>query len=120
MIERIEGLPDNVLGFRAKGEVTGTDYETVLIPAVEEALATRRKIRLLYHLGEDFTGFDAKAMWDDAKVGLQHLTAWERIAMVSDITWIRGMVKAFGFVMPAQVRIFRNSELEAALKWVSE
>jgi hypothetical protein len=120
MIERIHGLPDNVLGFRARGEVTGTDYERVLIPAVEEALVTHRKIRLLYHLDEDFTGFDAKAMWDDAKVGLQHLTAWERIAMVTDITWLRGMVTALGFILPAQVRLFRNSELEIALKWINE
>lgn len=104
----------------AKGEVTGTDYETVLIPAVEEALATHPKIRLLYHLGEDFTGFDAKAMWDDAKVGLRHFTAWERVAVVSDITWLRGMVTAFSFVMPGQVQIFHNSEIEAAIKWVRE
>ncbi len=120
MIERIEGLPGNVLGFRAKGEVTGTDYETVLIPAVEQALATHPKIRLLYHLGEDFTGFDAKAMWDDAKVGLRHFTAWERVAVVSDITWLRVMVTAFGFVMPGQVKIFHNDEIEAAMKWAGE
>ena len=35
MIELIPDLPENVLGFSAKGEVTVEDYETVLIPAVE-------------------------------------------------------------------------------------
>jgi hypothetical protein len=120
MLERMKGLPDNVLGFEAKGEVTGADYESVLIPAVDEMLARRKNIRFLYHLGSEFTGFDAKAMWDDAKVGLQHLTAWERVAMVTDVGWIRTGMKAFGFVMPGSFRIFSNSELAEARQWVSE
>ena len=120
MLERIQGLPENVLGFKAKGEVTGADYESVLIPAVEELLARQKSIRFLYHLGEEFMGFDAKAMWDDARVGLQHLTAWERVAVVSDVGWLRAAVKAFGFVMPGHVKVFGNSELEVARRWLSE
>lgn len=38
MIERIEGLPEDVLGFEAKGDVSGDDYERVLVPAIEERL----------------------------------------------------------------------------------
>ena len=120
MLVRMKGLPENVLGFEAKGEVTGADYETVLIPAVDEMLARRKKIRFLYHLGNEFAGIDAKAMWDDAKVGLQHLTGWERVAVVTDVGWIRTAVKTFGFVMPGLVRIFSNSELAAARLLVSE
>lgn len=120
MLERIRGLPENVLGLEARGEVTGADYESVLIPAVDEMLARRRSIRFLYHLGNEFTGFDAKAMWDDAKVGLRHLAAWERVAVVTDVAWIRTAVKMFAFVMPGQVRIFSNSELAGARQWLSE
>ena len=120
MLERMMGLPDNVLGFEAKGEVTGADYESVLIPAVDEMLTRRKSIRFLYHLGNEFTGFDAKAMWDDAKVGLRHLNAWERVAVVTDVGWIRTAMNTFGFVMPGLVRIFSNSELAAARQWVSE
>jgi hypothetical protein len=120
MLERIQGLPDNVLGFEAKGEVTGADYESVLIPAVVKMLTRQKSIRLLYHIGGEFTGFDAKAMWEDAKVGLQHLTAWERIAVVTDVGWLRTSVNAFGFVMPGHVKVFSNSDLEAARKWLCE
>ncbi|MBT0653436.1 STAS/SEC14 domain-containing protein [Geomobilimonas luticola] len=118
MLERIQGLPDNVLGFEAKGEVTGADYESVLIPAVEKMLAQRKNIRFLYHLGNEFTGFNAKAMWDDAKVGLQHLSAWERVAVVTDVEWIRVAMKAFGFVMPGKLRAFGNDELVEARRWL--
>ncbi len=35
MVEKIPDLPDNVLGFTAKGTVTAKDYESVIIPEVE-------------------------------------------------------------------------------------
>jgi SpoIIAA-like len=119
MLERILGLPDNVLGFEAKGVVTGLDYESVLIPAVEEMLTRYEKIRFLYHLGNEFSGFDAMAMWDDAKVGLKHLAAWERVAVVTDVKWLLTAMKIFGFVIPAQVRVFGNGEIAEARQWVS-
>ena len=49
MIEQIEDLPDNALGFSAKGVVTKADYETIIIPAVEAKLSKYGKVRLLYH-----------------------------------------------------------------------
>ena len=49
MIEPIANLPGNVLGFTARGRVTGSDYESTIIPAVEEAFKHERKIRFLYH-----------------------------------------------------------------------
>lgn len=120
MLERMQGLPDNVLGIEAKGKVTGTDYESLLIPAVEEILERHDRIRSLYQLGEEFEGFDAKAVWDDAKVGLSHIRSWERVAVVTDIGWIRTTITAFGFVMPGEVRVFENRELAEARQWICE
>ena len=118
MIELIPDLPDNVVGFTAKGEVTADDYESVIIPTVETKLKEYGKIRLLYHLGPDFTGFTTHAMWDDAKVGLHHITAWEKIALVSDVNWICGTAKCFGFVMPGHVKAFSNNQLSEAKEWI--
>lgn len=118
MLKRIQGLPENVLGIEAIGEVTGTDYETVLIPAVEKMILQQNLLRFLYHLGNDFTGFDAKAIWNDAKIGLEHLNAWERVAVVTDVGWIRTAVQVFGFAIPGHVRVFSNSDLEVARNWL--
>jgi hypothetical protein len=120
MIETIPDLPERVLGFTAKGTVTADDYESIIVPAVEARFDRQDKVRLLYHLGEDFSGFEAAAMWDDTKVGLKHLTGWERIAVVSDVEWIRAGMKVFGFVMPGHVRVFHNRELAEAKRWISE
>jgi SpoIIAA-like len=120
MIEKISNLPDNVLGFTAKGTVTANDYESVIIPAVEALFSRYRKVRFLYHLGKDFSGFEVSAMWKDTKLGLKHLKGWERMAVVSDLDWIRGAVQVFGFAMPGHVRVFHNSELTEATRWISE
>ncbi len=120
MVELIEGMPDKVLAIRGKGVITGSDYESVIIPAVESKLARHEKLRVLYHLGADFAGFDAAALWDDTKVGLSHFGAWERIAIVSDLEWVRGVCRLIGVTMPGRVRVHRNAELALALAWVSE
>ena len=116
----MQGLPDNTLGFEASGKVTGNDYETVLIPAVEAKLKEFSKVRMIYQLGTDFSGYDMEAMWDDTKIGLKHIKAWEKIAVVSDTEWIRSAVHVFGFAIPGHVRVFKNDELADAKKWVAE
>ena len=62
MIELLSNLPDNTVGIAAFGEVDVADYEAVLIPAVEAALKKHDKVRLLYELRSDFTGFTPSAM----------------------------------------------------------
>jgi SpoIIAA-like len=118
MIEMIDVPGDGTLGFVAKGEVTGSDYETVLVPAIERALAERDKISLLYVLGDDFSGYELAAMWDDTKVGMGHLFSWERIALVTDHDGYRRMAQGFGFLIPAEVRVFPTSEVDEAKSWV--
>ncbi len=120
MLKIMNDLPDNVLGVSTEGKITGIDYETVLIPALEEKLKANKKIRMLYQLGTNFTGFDLSAMLDDAKMGMKHLSAWDRIALVSDHETINTFAKFFGYLMTCELRIFKNDELEDAKSWVSE
>ena len=120
MLKIMNDLPANVLGVSAEGKITGTDYETVLIPALEEKLKANKKIRMLYQLGSDFSGFEMSAMLDDAKVGLKHISAWDRIALVSDHETINSFAKFFGHLMTCELRIFKNDELETAKSWITE
>lgn len=119
MIEIIAGMPDNVLGFVASGKVTGHDYDTVLIPAIEAKLMNRRKVRVLYQIAPNFNGFSAEAMWDDAKVGLTHLTEFEKVAIVADADWIRHGVQIFRPFMPCPVKVFSNDQLPEAKFWIT-
>jgi len=118
MIDITTGTPGNLVIVTAHGKVTGYDYEIVLIPAIEAALKTHKKIRLLYQLAEDFQGFSAEAVWDDAKLGLSHLTAFEALAVVTDVHWIVDAVKFFGLLMRCPVKVFGNAQLAEARDWV--
>jgi len=120
MVEPITGLPDNAIGFTARNTVTANDYDWVIVPAVESAFARSGKVRFLYHLGEEFSGFEGAALWDDTRLGLKHFTGWERMAIVSDVEWVRGAVRAFGLLIPGQVRVFHNSQLDDAKRWIGE
>ena len=120
MIEVIPDLPDRVLGLKASGQVSAEDYQNGLVPALEEKLRKLKKVRLLYLLGDGFEGYTGSAAWQDAKVGMKHLTAFERVAIVTDVERIAKAVKAFGFVMPGEVRVFETEDLNDARVWISE
>ena len=115
----IEGLPDHVLGLEAGGEIEDDDYEDVILPAVADLLTRHDEVRVLYVLGEDFEKFELDAMWEDAKMGLQHFGKWERIAFVTDNTGYRRAVKVFGFLMPGEVKVFTLAERADAEAWVA-
>ena len=118
MIKLLTDYPENILAFSATGEVTADDYKTILIPAIEKSIEQHGSVTLLYHIGSDFTGYTAGAMFNDAKVGLAHLSAWKKIAVVSDIGWIQNGVHLFGFVMPCPVKVFDNAQLADAKEWI--
>jgi hypothetical protein len=117
MIEHLPNFPANVLAFRCKGRVTKTDYDSVLVPAVEKALETHKKVRLYYETAE-FDGIDSGAMWEDFKVGMEHLTRWERFAIVTDVEWITHTMKLFSFLMPGMMKFYSTSESEQARAWI--
>ena len=116
VLEILKEFPDNVVAAKGSGEVTKKDYEDVLIPAVAAALKRHDKIRCFYMLDKEFSGFDAGAVWEDTKIGFEHLTRWERVAVVTDVEWIRLTINFFHFLFP--IRVFSVSEEAEARKWI--
>ena len=120
MIERIDGFPAGVIAFACKGHVTKADYDQVVIPAVEKAFQKEGKLRLYYQIDPSFSGIEAGAVWEDFQVGTEYLSRWERIAVVTDVDWIRHTIRVFSFLMPGVVRIFPVNEQRQAREWIVE
>ncbi|MCB2020005.1 MAG: STAS/SEC14 domain-containing protein [Rhizobacter sp.] len=120
MLELMPNLPDRVLGVVASGEVSARDYETVLVPAVEAAIAKFGGVRVVYQIGPAFTGYSIGAAWDDMKLGISNLRAWERVAVVTDVEWVATALRLFSFAVPCPVRQFPNAELAQAVQWAAE
>lgn len=118
MIEALKDFPDNVVAISCSGHVTQQDYETVLEPAAAEALGKHEKVRVYYQVAEDFTGYDPGALWEDFKVGMGNFFRWERVAVVTDVSWIAESMKAFSFLMPCDVKVFPVAEAAEARAWI--
>jgi SpoIIAA-like len=119
MIEILRDFPETVVALSASGRVTRQDYEKVLIPKVQEALARHDRIRCYYELGAGFSGFDGAAVWEDLKLGIEHLARWERVAVVTDVEWIRLAVNFFRFLVPGEARVFATAQAAEARRWIA-
>lgn len=115
MIELIEGLPKNVVGIAVKGRVTQQECRDILTPAVRDSLKWRDKNRLYYELGSRFPG----SGWDDLELGFGEAARCERIAIVSDIAWVRLTVKAIRFLIPGEIRVFATLKTPEARAWIT-
>ncbi len=118
MIERLAGFPDSVVAVAAKGQVTRADYEQVLLPEVDRVFKNHRRANFYYELGPQFTGLDPGAAWEDVKESIRHFGAWEKMAIVTDVDWIKRLVSGFGAMMPGEVRVFPNAEAASARAWI--
>jgi len=111
-------MPPGTIGIEAVGKVTEDDYQNVLVPAVSAALE-RNDVRLMYILGEDFESYSPGALWADTKLVAGHREGWKKVAIVSDADWLENSIKAFGWLMPGEVKVFETDEVDDAKKWLA-
>jgi hypothetical protein len=116
MIEIVNGLPDSVIGFTATGRVTGAECEAVLLPTVTRARKRHDRLRLYYELECRFPG----AAWEDLDIAPLQLQPWERVALVTDVSWVRHTVKALRFLIPAEIRVFPTAQADEGRDWIAE
>jgi SpoIIAA-like len=121
VIERLDDVPAGVIGIRASGKLTKDDYESVLEPALREAIDSG-EARLLFVL-PDFDGLEPQAFFEDVKTGLEvelrNRSAWRRFAVVTGVDWIAKAMRLFAWAMPGEVKVVGMDELDEARDWVA-
>jgi hypothetical protein len=117
MIKELDGMPAGVIGFEATGTLRAEDYRDVVLPALQRA-AAEGEIRFVIVIPE-FRGMSGGAVWQDLKVGVEHLRAWKRIALVTDIDWMTQMTTLFGWMTPGEVRTFQLAQRDEAIAWAA-
>ena len=117
MIEELSGVPAGVIGFEASGRIRAEDYRDVVLPALEHAAATG-EVRFVIVM-RDFEGMSGGAVWQDLKVGIEHFRAWKRIALITDITWMRDLTSLFGWMTPGEVKTFPLAQRDEAIQWAA-
>jgi len=118
MIEQLQDLPPGVLGFIVSGKLHSDDYKHGLLPAVAERMKRGEKVRVVLVFPK-FEGMSAGAMWEDLKMGFEHLTDWKRIALVTDVEWMVHMTQLFGWMTPGQLKHFPLAARAEAIAWAA-
>jgi hypothetical protein len=112
--ERDEG---KTLEVRLTGKLGKEDYEA-FVPAVERLVKQHGKIRMLVEL-HDFHGWTAGAVWEDTKFALRHFTDIERLAIVGETRWEKGMAAFCKPFTAAKVRYFDHTRPAEARDWLA-
>jgi len=118
MIGQLRELPAGVIGFEATGRIAVEDYRDVVVPALQQA-ARAGDVRFLIIM-RDLDGITGGAMWQDLKMGVEHLRSWKRIALVSDINWMTHATDLFGWMTPGETKTFPLDQQDQAIQWVAE
>jgi len=118
MLEPIDNLPEGVIGFEAAGELRPADYTDALMPAIRQRWERGEDIRIVL-VFERFDGMSAGAVWQDLRLGVQNLTRWKRIALVTDIDWMITVASLFGWMTPGELRRFPLAERDKAISWAA-
>ena len=120
MIRLLSDMPPGVLGLEAVDDVEKEDYENVIAPAIENAIAQQGKVRLVYVLGREFDEYEGEAALEDIKLGARHPASFERIALVTDARWAGPAMRIFSVLWPGRARAFPLAELDAAKRWAAD
>ena len=119
MIEQIKNLPDNMVGFRASGEVTKDDFD-IVHKKVEQLVDKTGKLNYMLFLDTPPSEFTVGAWWEDALLGIKNITKWNRAAIISDSETVDKFTTVFSKVMPGEFKVFQKNDLERAIDWTSE
>ena len=106
------------LTLKAMGKLTHQDYQTIT-PMIDSALAgvTDPQINALID-GTELEGWEARAAWDDFKLGVKHGREFTKIAILGNKKWQQVAAKVGSWFVSGEVKYFDDKT--EALGWVLE
>ena len=106
------------LSLKAKGKLTHKDYETIT-PMIDSALAEVKtpKVKVLID-GTELQGWEARAAWDDLKLGLKHGNEFEKVSIYGNKKWQELAAKVGSWFVAGEIRYFDNEN--DAISWLNE
>ena len=108
----------NIVTIEVSGKLSSEDYEK-FVPPFEELIQKYGKLRILFIM-RDFHGWDMSALWQDTKFDVKHYKDVERLAMVGDKTWQKGMSVICKPFTTAKIQYFDLTETQQAFEWIEQ
>ena len=113
-----DGPVDALVSLQVIGALEKRDYD-VFAARLQEMVQEHGKLRLLVEL-VDFQGWTAGAVWEDVKLAFKHYDDIERLAIVGESRWEKGMAVLAKPFTAAKVRYFSVENRAEAERWIRE
>lgn len=108
--------PDSgVMEFTVDGGVTRADYDAAA-RMMDAAIAQHGKLSAVAVI-RSFSGMDPGAWWKDLSWGIAHLNKIGRVAVVTEIEWMKTAIRMTAPVYPGEIKLFEPDSLDAARIW---
>lgn len=104
------------LSVKATGRLTHADYQKI-VPMIEAALASVSDPRLKVYMDlSELEAWEARAAWDDFRLGLKYRGEFDKIAVYGSQRWQKYASKVASWFISGEVQYFDNAK--AALDWL--
>lgn len=117
-LEFFEEDDGRLLVIRASGKLVRDDYAH-FGPEVDRLIDRYGRIRILFEM-RDFHGWDAGALWEDIKFDLKHFKDIERLAIIGQKRWQKGMATFCKPFTKAKIRYFTPEQVQDAHQWLEQ
>ena len=117
-IQLTEENGGKVLTVHVSGKLEQADYAH-FVPEFERLVRLHGKLRVIFDM-IDFHGWDAGALWEDTMFAIHHFDDIERLAMIGDKKWERGMEQFCKPFTSATICFFDHAGAGEARRWMDE
>lgn len=105
-----------VLEVQVRQKLTAADYKH-FVPEFDRLVKQHGKLRVLFEMA-DFHGWEMGALWQDIKFDMTHFTKIERLAIVGDKKWEKGMSEFCKPFSGAKIQYFDQTAIDPARAWI--
>ncbi|HUS75365.1 MAG TPA: STAS/SEC14 domain-containing protein [Methanothrix sp.] len=118
MFEKLDESSGNVIGFKAIGTITASDYQK-LLPEVRALVEKEGNIRMLYDLS-DFKWEKLEAWLPDLKFAMEFHNEIKKMAIVGDKSWEKWMSHLAKPFYARDAKFFHSADIAKAWAWLRE
>lgn len=106
------------LTLKAQGTLTHDDY-LIITPMIDSALESVKtpKVKVLID-GTELDGWEARAAWDDFKIGLKHGNELVKVAIFGNKKWQQLAAKVGSWFVSGDIKYFDQSS--DAIAWLKD
>jgi len=117
MISILTDAPENVAAFYAMGETQKQDFESLVLPHIQQKHSKYQELNYMIYLNGNLEKNNMENLFRECFSNLQNLTNWNRTAIVIDDAHLENHHEIFATLMSGELRFFSKQNIYDALYW---